>query len=105
MDYRFWRKATQKKAVHDRFKRQFVVIIVLSALVLLQGFTHIIALRLDGYVSAPAKTEFSLATYRDGSYMDYLSKLADSKGGFREFFIRAYNQMQYTIYGKSTNNL
>ena len=73
-------------------------------LVVIQGFTHFINLRLDGYVSLPQKVELNFKTYCDGSYMDYLSKAAKFNGGFREYFIRAYNQAQYSLYDTTTNN-
>ena len=88
----------------DKYKRQFITIIAGSVLIVIQGFTHIIPMKLDGYVSSPAKVEFNLETYCNGSYANYLSKAAKFNGGFREFFIRAYNQMQYTLYDTTTNN-
>lgn len=103
-NYRFIKSLLNHFHLRVPFNRQFTIIIILSALVVIQGFTHFINLRLDGYVNAPQKVELNFKTYCDGSYMDYLSKAAKFNGGFREFFIRAYNQMQYTVFGKSTNN-
>ena len=101
---RFFKSLLNHLQLRDPFNRQFIIIIIISILIIIQGFTHFINLRLDGYVSVPQKVELNFKTYCNGSYMDYLSKAAKFNGGFREFFIRAYNQMQYSVFGKSTNN-
>lgn len=47
--------------------------------------------------------ELSFKTYYDGSYQDYLTEHAKRNTGFREFFIRNYNQVAYSCFNKITN--
>lgn len=73
-------------------------------LILLQGFTHIIPLKLSGYTLSIDKVKLNLKNVSDGSYQDYLAAYATEKGGFREFFIRFYNQYLYCFYHEISND-
>ena len=85
---------------------QFVCILTLLIVIMMQGFTHVVKMKpLKGYVNEEIKpVALSFKTYYDGSYQNYLTKNAKDNTGFREFFIRNYNQVAYSCFGKSTNN-
>ena len=59
----------------------------------LQGF--------DKEEQPPVQLNFK--AYFDGSYQNYLTEHAKRNTGFREFFIRSYNQVAYSCFGKITN--
>ncbi len=88
------------------FTIQFICFAILFALILLQSFTGFIPMRpLEGFdkeESAPVKLTFE--TYLDSTFQDYMTEHAKRNTGFREFFIRSYNQMAYSCFGKVTNN-
>lgn len=87
------------------FLVQFIFITVLLLVVLAQGLTHAIPMRpLDGFVDELKKDTLSFKTYYRGSYQSYLTQYAKLNTGFREFFIRNYNQIAYSCFGKITNN-
>lgn len=88
-----------------RFLIQFTCILVLLLAVLVQGLTHVIPLKpLSGFTDEMKPTAFCFKTYYNGTYQNYLTKYAKHHTGFREFFIRNYNQMAYSCFGKITNN-
>ena len=84
---------------------QFVCISVVLAAILLQSFTHIVKMNplkgCDEEERPPVALSFN--TYYDGSYQDYLTEHAKRNTGFREFFIRNYNQVAYSCFNKITN--
>ena len=84
---------------------QFVCISAVLAAILLQSFTHIVKMNpLKGFdKDEQPPVELSFKTYYDGSYQDYLTEHAKRNTGFREFFIRNYNQMAYSCFNKITN--
>jgi len=84
---------------------QFVCISVVLAAILLQSFTHIVKMNpLKGFdKEEQPPVELSFKTYYDGSYQDYLTEHAKRNTGFREFFIRNYNQVAYSCFNKITN--
>lgn len=87
------------------FLIQFLCLIILLATVLLQSFTHVVKMKpLDGFTSGVKKVEFNAKSFYDGSYQNYLTQYAKQNTGFREFFIRSYNQMAYSCFGKINNN-
>jgi hypothetical protein len=75
------------------------------AAILLQSFTHIVKMNpLKGFdKEEQPPVELSFKTYYDGSYQDYLTEHAKRNTGFREFFIRNYNQVAYSCFNKITN--
>ena len=84
---------------------QFVGIMAMLSVVALQGFTHFAKMKpLEGVVAQEKETPFTFKTYLDGSYQDYLADHAKRNTGFREFFIRSYNQVRYSCFGVNTNN-
>lgn len=84
---------------------QFVFISAVLAAILLQSFTHIVKMNpLKGFdKEEQPPVELSFKTYYDGSYQDYLTEHAKRNTGFREFFIRNYNQVAYSCFNKITN--
>ena len=83
---------------------QFVCLSVLLLMVLVQGLTHWMPMKpLDGFTDELTPVEARFSTYYDGSLQDYLTQYAKQHTGFREFFIRNYNQVAYSCFGKITN--
>ena len=83
---------------------QLVCLAVLFSAVMLQGFTHIVKLKpLGGVVAKEKPVKLNFKTYLDSSYQDYLNEHAKRNTGFREFFIRNYNQLCFSCFGKTTN--
>lgn len=83
---------------------QTTIIAVVFALILAQGFTHFIPMRpLGGFTGKADPVELTFANYYDGTYQEYLNKKTKESGGFREFFIRSYNQMLYSGFNIVTN--
>lgn len=83
---------------------QTTIIAVVFALILAQGFTHFIPMRpLGGFTGKAEPVELTFANYYDGTYQEYLNKKTKESGGFREFFIRSYNQMLYSGFNIVTN--
>ena len=84
---------------------QFVCIMAVLAAIALQGFTGVVKMKpLEGVVATEKPVKLTLETYLDGSYQAYLTKHAKSHTGFREFFIRNYNQLCYSCFSKINNN-
>lgn len=85
---------------------QFVCLMTVFTLVMLQGFTGAVKMRpLSPYIDhvEVVKKDLNFETYLDGSYQDYLFQYARKKSGFREFFSRCYNQIAFSFFGKSAN--
>ena len=85
---------------------QFACITVLLAAIMLQGFTHIVPSKpLSPYTDKVnvEKQDLSWNTYLDGSYQDYLAQQAIKNTGFREFFSRCHNQVEYNCFGEIAN--
>lgn len=73
--------------------------------ILLQSFTQIIEMKpLSGFTKEIKEEKLSFKTYYDGSYQQYLTDYAKEKTGFREFFIRNYNQVAYSCFHHITND-
>lgn len=90
---------------HPHHSIQFFFFLALLVSVLVQGLTGWIPMKpLGGFTEQLKPVEPSWETYHDGSYQDYLTKYAKLHTGFREFFIRNYNQVAYTCFNKITNN-
>ena len=84
---------------------QFICIMVVLVAIALQGFTHKVKMKpLDGVVADETPVELNFKNYLDGSYQAYLTEHAKRNTGFREFFIRAYNQMCYSCFNLISNN-
>ena len=82
-------------------KTLFIILASLSMLMLVQGLTHALPLELSGYTQKPEQVRPTFQTCRDASYQGYLSECAKHNGGFRELFIRLYNQYLWTCFSKT----
>lgn len=85
------------------FKVLFIIFASLTILILVQGFTHIIPLKLEGYTPENPKVEFNFQNLKDGSYQKYLEQYSKENCGFREIFIRCYNQMLFSFFHQISN--
>lgn len=87
------------------FKIQFFSILALLIVVMIQGFTHLVNMKpLEGFSSKREKVDLNFKTYYNGTYQSYLTSAAKQNTGFREFFIRNYNQVSYSLFNKVNNN-
>lgn len=91
---------------HSRYHIiQFVCIMTVLIAIALQGFTSVVKMKpLEGVVAKEKTVAWNWDTYRDGSYQDYLTEHAKRNTGFREFFIRNYNQLCYSCFKVFNNN-
>ena len=88
-----------------RYIVQFCCLAVVFVAVLLQSFTHWVEMKpLSGFTKEITEEELTFKTYYDGSYQDYLTEAAKENTGFRELFIRVYNQISYSCFGKISND-
>lgn len=85
---------------------QFICVSLVFAAIMLQSFTNMIKMKpLNGFDKEEQDpVALTFKTYYDGTYQDYLTEHAKRNTGFREFFIRNYNQMAYSCFNKITNN-
>lgn len=85
---------------------QFACISALLATILLQSFTHFMKMKpLKGFdQEESASVALTFKTYYDGSFQDYMTEHTKQHTGFREFFIRNYNQVALSCFGVVTNN-
>lgn len=87
---------------------QFVCIITMLMVVVVQGFTHFLKSKpLLDYKNQPiayslAETPLNSETY-EGRFQLYLAENAWQHTGFREFFCRCYNQMAFSCFGLTEN--
>ena len=83
---------------------QFVCILTVLVAVMLQGFTKVVKMKpLKGFTQEEKPVALDFKTYWDGTYQGYLTEHAKLNTGFREFFIRNYNQVCYSCFNKITN--
>ena len=59
---------------------------------------------LDGYTTTTDKPELNLATFESGDYQSDIEQYISENFGFREFFIRVYNQYSYTCFHQINND-
>ena len=87
------------------FLIQFVCILAMLTAILLQGFNHKVKLKpLAGYIPNEQPVKLTFKTYYDGSFQNYLTDHTKRNSGFREIYIRSYNQCLYSLFGKWNNN-
>lgn len=84
---------------------QFVCILAVLIAIMVQGFTHVVQMKpLFGYPKEENPVPLQFKTFYDGSYQEYLTEHAKRNTGFREFWIRSYNQLLYSGFHKISNN-
>lgn len=59
---------------------------------------------LQGFADVAEKPELTLANIASGNYQNNLERYIGDHFGFREFFIRAYNQFTYSCFRKINND-
>ena len=59
---------------------------------------------LEGYTTTTDKPELTLATFTSGDYQSDVEQYISENFGFREFFIRVYNQYSYTCFHQINND-
>lgn len=59
---------------------------------------------LDGYISTTDKPELTRASFASGDYQNDIEQYISENFGFREFFIRVYNQYSYSILHQINND-
>jgi len=83
----------------------FVLIMLALCLPLLQHVSGVFKFKqLDGFTAPVEPVKPSLATYRDGSYQKYVQQSLQQNFGFRNIYIRCYNQLMFSCFRQSTNN-
>ena len=83
---------------------QFACIMTALTAIMIQGFTHVVKMKpLYGFVKKAEVEALSFKTFYSGSYQSNLTERAKEHTGFREFFIRNYNQVLYSCFHKITN--
>lgn len=83
---------------------QTTIIAVVFALILAQGFTHFVPMRpLGGFTDKAKPVKLTFSHYYKGAYQEYLNERAKETGGFREIFIRCYNQLLYSGFNIVSN--
>ena len=69
-----------------------------------QGQWHPFPLKpLYGYIPVTEKPDFTIDNFASGNYQNCCEDYIRENFGFREFFIRTYNQAAYTCFGTITN--
>ena len=77
-----------------------ILTMVFFLLVFLQEKTHFVEVKpLGGVVKEVGYPKFTMQSYADRSYQNDLEKYSKQKFGFREWFIRFYNQYIWDFYG------
>lgn len=77
---------------------------MIFVLIFIQEKTHFVAIEpLGGVVENVGWPDFSMQAYSDRSYQNNLEEYSKQNFGFREYFIRCYNQYLWAFY-KKTNS-
>ena len=83
----------------------FAIIMVVLCLPVVQHATHIFKIKqLDGFTAPVEPVKPSLETFRNQTYQEYVRKNLQNNFGFRDIYIRAYNQLVYSCFHETTNH-
>lgn len=83
----------------------FVILMSALCLPLVQHVGHVFKSReLDGYTAPIKPVKLTLNSYRDQSYQEYVQQYLQQNFGFRNSYIRTYNQFIHSLFRQSTNN-
>ena len=78
-----------------------IISLVILAFPLFQGLTHLIKEKsLKGYYTKPEPVHFSIADWFSGAYQSKAEKYVNDEFGFRSFFVRLNNQVQYSLFNR-----
>lgn len=98
-------KKNEKMNKKPYFFIPFIVFLTLLTAIMVQSFFPVVKLKpLNGFTKEAKLLPLNWKNYRDGSYQEHLTQYAKQHTGFREFFIRNYNQLSYSCFDKITNN-
>lgn len=87
------------------FLIQFLCVMAMLLAIMTQGFTSWVKIKpLFGYPKEENTVPLTFKTYYDGSYQKFLTEHAKRNTGFREWWIRMYNQLLYSGFHKISNN-
>ena len=82
----------------------FVLIMVVLCLPMVQHVGGLFRIKsLEGFTAPLEPVKLSAKSYRDGSYQAYAQRYLLQHFGFRNVYIRSYNQLMYSCFRKSTN--
>ena len=83
----------------------FVLIMVTLCLPLAQHVTGLFKMKpLEGFTAPVEPVRLNVKTLRNGSYQDYAQRYLQQNFGFRNFYIRSYNQLMYSCFRQTTND-
>lgn len=83
----------------------FVLIMVVLCLPLAQHIGGLFKIKpLEGYVAPLNPVKLSSESFRDGSYQTYVQRYLQQNFGFRNVYIRAFNQLMYSCFRETTND-
>ena len=91
----------KQKAFHTVLFGLLLVLLFLSPIQ--QQFKIFKFKPLAGAMVAAERPKFSLKSFMKGAYQTQLDKYLSENIGFREFFIRNYNQLTWSLFHKSNN--
>lgn len=90
------------KILHNILFWLLMAFLCLPALQQCVGLFHF--KELEGFVATEEPVKLSWGTLKDDSFQKYCGRRAKNEFGFREFYIRAYNQLMYSCFSQSTND-
>lgn len=80
----------------------FSILLVLLVFPAIQQFSNIFKLKpLSGVIVEQGLPEFSKLAWFEGSYQQKMNSFIDQHYGFRPFFIRIFNQIDYTFFNEA----
>lgn len=83
----------------------FGVLMTLLCLPMVQQGTRLFKFRqLEGFTAPVEPVKLSLETYRNQCYQEYVQQYLQQNFGFRDVYIRFYNQFIYSCFYQSTNH-
>lgn len=90
------------KTLHNILFWLLMAFFCLPALQQCAGLFHF--KELEGFVATEEPVKLSWKTLKDDSFQKYCGRRAKNGFGFREFYIRTYNQLMYSCFNQSTND-
>lgn len=83
----------------------FVLIMVTLCLPLVQHVTGLFHTKpLEGFTAPVEPVKLNVKSFREGTYQAYAQRYLQQHFGFRNFYIRSYNQWMYSCFRQTTND-
>ena len=83
----------------------FVLIMVTLCLPLVQHVTGLFVVKpLEGFTAPEEPVKLNVKSFRNGTYQAYAQHYLQQNFGFRNFYIRSYNQLMYSCFHQTTND-